>query len=195
MPLYVPQPLTEAIGIINVALGSLLNQPASALSAMMADVNPDRLAAAAPHHVYFVSLESIAAGKVFSQAELTGWRYIVLDDERPLFAAELDIDLAQGALEFSNTNQGPHVEGTLEGVRIAESLDDVREHDFELRLLEIPSLYVIALWLHGEEKDLLIPLPPTNPRLTPYDIYTSEELLAAVQNAAIKQLEVSQEDI
>jgi hypothetical protein len=193
MSLFVPEPPAKGLRIINEALGSLLSQPGSALSAM-AGINPDRLSAAAPHRTYFVQLESVAEGRILSEAELTGWRYIVLNDESPLLAAELDIDADAGVLEFSNANLGPHAEGTLQGVRIAESLDEVRERDFELRLLEIPSLYVIALWLHGAEKDLLIPLPPTNPGLTPYRIYPVEDLSTFLREAAIKQLSFGEEE-
>lgn len=194
MTLFVPEPPAEGLRIINEALGSLLSQPASLLSATTG-LNLDALSAAAPHRCYFVRLESVAGGQILSEAELTGWRYIVLSDELPLLAAELNINADEDVPEFSNTNQGPHVEGTVEGVRIAESLDEVRRQDFELRLLEIPSLYVIALWLHGEENNLLIPLPPTNPVLTSFGIFTEEELLTVLREAAIKQLNVEDEDV
>ncbi len=46
-------------------------------------------------------------------------------------------------------------------------MEEVAKDDFELRVLRIPALYVMAFWLHGEKKDILVPMPPTNSRLNP----------------------------
>jgi hypothetical protein len=194
MSLYLPEPPPEGMQLINAALGNLLGQPTST-QLTMADANPDNLVAAAPHHVYFASLESVAGGQMLAQAEMTGWRYIVLDDERPLVAVNLDINADEGNLEFSSVNQGGLIEGTLEAVRIAESLDDVSAENFELRLLEVPSLYVIALWLHGEYKDLLIPLPTSNQKLEAFGVYTEQRLLTAIRGMAVRQLRFSEENV
>src|SRR4051812_27723726 len=109
MSLYVPEQPKGGVDLINQTVSGLLSRPDSMLNAM-ADIHPDRLAAAAPHLVYFISLEGVASGQMLAQVELINWRYIVLSDERPLFAVDLVIDPTEGALEVANVNQGPQVE-------------------------------------------------------------------------------------
>ncbi len=69
----------------------------------------------------------------------------------------------------------------------AEELDEVREEDFELRLLDIPSLYVVALWLHGA-RDLIVPLPPTREGLEPYAVYEEGAVIERLGGPAVRPL-------
>ena len=57
-------------------------------------------------------------------------------------------------------------------------------NDYEVRLLSIPALYVMALWLHGEADDLLLPMPPTNEILDAKKVYTPADLLKRLKRAA-----------
>jgi hypothetical protein len=57
---------------------------------------------------------------------------------------------------------------------------------FEPRLLQIPALYVTALWLHrsGEGDDLVIPLDPTPQPLTTGEIYDGPRFAEQVADMA-----------
>jgi hypothetical protein len=153
-------------------------------------VAPQDISVSAPHRVYFVGADDVAAGKLLGAARLTGWRYIVLAREKPLFAAELSFVAEGKPLEFSHTNAGPYVVGTIKGVRVAEGLEDIRAGDFELRLLEVPSLSLNALWLHAEGRDFLLPMPPAPTELTPYHLYTEEEVLGSLRAPAAKRMQI-----
>lgn len=188
MSLRVPEPPDEGLEIISNTVGSLVSQPDTNTYAAMPNVPTDKIEVAAPHQVYYVDVNYVAEGNLLEGALLSGWRYILLNDERPL-AAELDFNSETGGLEFSHINNGPFVEATIKGVRVAEGLKAVRDGDFELRLLEIPSLSVTALWLHADERDMLMPLPPVRPGLKPYEIYTEEELLTTLRDAADRRIQ------
>ena len=90
-------------------------------------------------------------------------------------------------MTFSNFNHGPFVASTVEGVGRAEALDAVQQEDFELRVLEVPGLYTVALWLHGP-RDLLMPLPPTRGRLEPHVVYEEGEVIELLREPAASRL-------
>lgn len=185
MPLRLPTPPQQGEGIILEALASAVNQPTE-IAAMVADAGPENLTTSAPHQVYFVGLRDLAQGRLLSAAQLKGWRYMLLKDEQPLASAELTG--GGEALDFSNFNRGPFVLSTMEGVGRAERLDPVLAEDFELRLLDVPGLYVVALWLHGP-RELIIPLPPTREELQPYAVYDEETFINLLQPPAERRLQ------
>ena len=185
MPLRVPDPPAQGLSIVLDALSSAASQPTTNAAEALREAGAAGLTTAAPHQVYFVGLRDLAEGRLLAAAQLKGWRYIIFEGDRPLAAAELSGD--EGALDFSNINRGPFVESTVEGVGRAEVLEVVREEDFELRLLDIPGLYVTALWLHGP-RDLIIPLPPTRPELEPFAVYEEEALVERLSGRAEQRL-------
>jgi hypothetical protein len=190
MSLRVTSPPEEGLQMIRSAVGSLMSQPTTRTAVVTENEATDDISVAAPHPVYFVGTDEIAAGRLLEAAALVGWRYILLVGERSMLAAEVAYDRESGQLEFSHTNDGPLVAGTLEGVRVAEELKEVRDADFELRLLEVPGLSIAALWLHAEGQDLLMPIPPVRRGMKPYRVYTEEELLRLVGGAAVKRLQI-----
>ncbi len=188
MSISVPQPPEGGLEMIRKAVGELMGQPHTRTAAVTAGGAAGDLEAAAPHPVYFVRADYLAAGGLLAAAELSGWRYIILAGGRAILAAELSFGREGGGLEFSHTNDGPLVEGTVEGVRVAEGLEVVGGMEFELRLLELPGLSVAALWFHAEGKDLLMPIPPSRRGLRPFTIYTEGELLKTLRGAAAERL-------
>lgn len=195
MGLSLPKPPMKGPDIIRTALGSLIDSTDSAAADMAIGGTLDVVDFAAPHRMYFVGLEDVANGNVLSNAKLIGWRYILIRGDAPFAAAELGVDDSGGGLEFSQLNRGPFVGSTIEGVGLAENLDAVRNNNYEPRLLKIPSLYIIALWLYGQNsEDIIIPLPPTRPELKAYDSYTEEAFTTAIREAANRRLEFQEEE-
>lgn len=150
--------------------------------------------AAAPHPVYFVSLDDVALGRVLASPSLTGWRYILFDADAPRLAAELSAAEAGAPLSFSHFNEGPYVEGLVAAVAIAEGLESVRGGDYELRLLTVPSLYLDALWLSGAD-DLFIPLGPAPGALDPSRAYTEDELMDGLRELVDSRLATRDEEL
>jgi len=183
MPLRLPDPPERGEAIIREALSSAARQPTAA--ALVAEAGPQNLTTAAPHEVYFVGLRDLARGRLLAVARPRGWRYIVLKDDRPLTAAELKG--GGESVSFSNFNRGPFVASTVEGVGRAEALEVVREEDFELRVLEVPGLYFVALWLHGA-RQLIIPLPPTPEPFEPFGVYEEGAVIESLRGAAERRL-------
>jgi hypothetical protein len=194
MALNLPKPPKKGRDIVRAALSSLAADGAETTSAMLAG-GSEQLDLAAPHKVYFVGLEDVAAGRALSAARSTGWRYIVVQGDEPMAAAELnDTGPGGGGLQFSQLNRGPFVGNTVEGVTAAEKLAAVKKGDYEMRLLKIPGLFVVALWLRGKGKEnILMPLPPTRAELEAYRSYSEEEFFAALREAAYAKLQFHDE--
>ena len=142
---------------------------------------------AAPHPVYTAGLDDLAAGRLLETARHDGWRYLLLRGEDAVASATVGTLDGNGPPGFSHVTQGPFVEATLEALRRAEALDEVRGGDFELRLLDVPALYLRALWLHGP-RDLLLPLPPAPEPLEAYRPYGEDEVVAALRERAAERL-------
>jgi hypothetical protein len=121
-----------------------------------------------PHPVFYVPLDALAAGKLLDAATQTSWRYLLVQDDAAIAEAELSSGRrgAKGAgakaLEFLGLTQGPFTAATIEALAAAEQLPQVAAADYELRLLKVPAVYLVALWLHGAKDDILVPMgdPP-----------------------------------
>lgn len=178
MPLRLPPPPPDGLEIISAALVGLLSTPSPAARALSVDAGSS-LAVAAPHLVYFVGLDEVAQGRIFSAARPTSWRYILLEGDMAHAAAELAIDDSGKVEGFSHVDEGPFVESTIISVAFAEQVEANQGGDYELRLISVPSLYLVALWLHGAH-DLLVPLAPAPGGLEPERAYTEEQTFSAL---------------
>jgi hypothetical protein len=168
--------------------------PSAALEAIRGGIGasgrfPQRRAGALsltlPHQVYTAGLEELAGGQDLTQAlRLTGWRALVEEDRQVVAAAEVPASTREPT--GASINRGALVQSTVEALETAERHEPVTSEPFEPRLLQIPALYVTALWLHrsGEGDDLVIPLAPTPQPLTAGEIYEGPRFAAQVADMA-----------
>lgn len=184
MPLRVPPPPPEGLEIISATLSGLLSTPrlaARVLSERVDDRTVPNLEVAVPHRVYFVGFDDVLQGRILSATQPVGWRYLLLDGDTARAAVEIIVNEDGNVEGFSHVDEGPFVESMVAGVMFAEEFESSREGDYELRLLSIPSLYLIALWLHGAD-NLLVPLAPTPGGLNTQHAYTEEEILSSLSD-------------
>jgi len=182
MSLKTVLPPQQYLEIVSKSVGQLMAGPEVAGAALRRGAEQTEVAA--PHEVYSLGLADAADGDLW-KAKKTAWRYLVMQGNRAVAAAELS-DAAGGTPVFTHLNTGPFVHGTKQAIAQAETLKVVAEHNFVVRLLAIPALSVLALWLHGENQDLLCPMPPTDSHLTANQWYSPAEffkLLAPVAAA------------
>jgi hypothetical protein len=89
-----------------------------------------------------------------------------------------------GGEQFSHFNSGPFVASTATALEAAEGLVEIRDGSYEMRLLHVPALYTMALWLHGDGNDVLVPLAPSPDGVEPNRAYPADELLAILAEKA-----------
>ncbi|WP_369218515.1 hypothetical protein, partial [Streptomyces flavofungini] len=117
-----------------------------------------------------------------SPTRLAGWRFLIRGGERALAAA--DTMLTPDGWAFSHFFEGPYIASTERALRHAEAMP----MPCQPRLLSVPELYMLTLWLHrdctddGAEgplaaTDLLVPLAPAPPGIAAHRPHRAAELL------------------
>ena len=137
---------------------------------------------AGPHRVFSIGLGDAGAG-MLQRAEMIGSRHFVLEGDRPVAMVQISDDGSR----LSNVTFGALAGSMLHAIDVAEALPQVAGNDVELRAVEIPGIYLIALWLVGDATTILIPLDPAPWPLEgnrPYDVNEFET--AAAQAVELK---------
>jgi len=137
----------------------------------------ERLRLTHPQPVYVLGLDDLREGRDLQAAQPAGWRYLVEDGEaratRPLALAQT-IASPDGAHAFASLNYGPFVVGTAEAIRAAEQMTIA---DSDVRVLEVPALYLVALWLDHGQESTLVPIAPAPAGIEANHAYAAPELL------------------
>jgi hypothetical protein len=177
MALRVPAPPVEATDAVHNTLRTFADNGAFRLPALRNATGPLELTH--PHQVFTLGLADLAAGKGLEAARPTGWRYLVQEGGNVLASAETVTTGPGGGQIFAAFNEGPFVASTAEAIQAAQATQQVSQSAYELRLLSVPGLHVMALWLHDTkgtaDTDLLVPLEPS-----PVDTPTGQPVPAAV---------------
>jgi hypothetical protein len=162
MPLRVPAPPTEAADAVHTTFRAFADSGTFRLPALRNASGPLQLTQ--PHQVFTLGLADLAAGRGLEAAEPGRWRYLVQEGDNTLAAADTVATGPGTGYVFSTFNEGRFVTSTAEAIQAAGQNPEVSRGDFELRLLHVPGLHVMALWLHdvaGNGSDLLVPLAPS----------------------------------
>lgn len=184
MTLHSVEPEPGAIDTIRSHLVHLAARP-QFQHRLLAHADPTAVALAAPHGVYTLGLDEIATGASLEAARRVGQRFLVLDGQAAVASAELT---AEGNVE---ANEGPFVAATAAAIEAAEASPQLAETRYEPRLLRIPGIYVVALWLWREGgDDVVIPLDPAPRSLVPGRQYAPAEIMPALAQLARERLAI-----
>ncbi|MGQ4359658.1 hypothetical protein [Streptomyces sp. SAS_272] len=177
MPLHVPPAPAPALRSVLTALGSptaVHEARTPSLRTAQQDAVPDL---PLPLHV----LDAITPAGLAS-TRLVGWRFLIRCGDRAVAAAETR--LTPDGWAFSHFFEGPYIASTERALRQAESV----AQPCQARLLSVPGLYMLTLWLHGDSAsdgttghpdptDLLVPLAPAPPGIAAHRPHRVAELL------------------
>ncbi|MFE5487591.1 hypothetical protein [Streptomyces sp. NPDC056527] len=134
-----------------------------------------------PVHVLDVRDQVVPSGQA-PRTRLVGWRFLIRGTDRAVAAA--DTMLTPDGWSFSHFFEGPYVTATERALLQAETLPTT----YQPRLLSVPELYMLTLWLHGDTEadgasaspapaDLLIPLAPAPPGIASHRPHRVADLL------------------
>ncbi|MEU6477151.1 hypothetical protein ABZ858_09710 [Streptomyces sp. NPDC047017] len=177
MPLHVPPAPAPALRSVLTALGSATAVREARIPALHSAQGPATPELPLPVHV----LDRITPEGV-SATRLAGWRFQIRRGESAVAAAETR--LTPDGWVFSHFFEGPYVASTERALRQAESLPQ----PYQPRLLSLPGLYMLTLWLHGDltddgagghpaATDLLVPLAPAPPGIPAHVPHRVSDLL------------------
>ncbi|MFG3346510.1 hypothetical protein ACGF1Z_15770 [Streptomyces sp. NPDC048018] len=144
-----------------------------------------------PVHVLGLSTASGAPGAAAATEQqppgtrLAGWRFLIRNGDRAIAAG--DTMLTPDGWSFSHFFEGPYVTATERALIQAEALAT----PYQPRLLSVPELYMLTLWLHTDTEadgattepgpdDLLVPLAPAPPGIAADRPYRLADLLPVI---------------
>ncbi|MGC2999557.1 hypothetical protein ACPF8X_14620 [Streptomyces sp. G35A] len=177
MPLHVPPAPAPALRSVLTALSSPTAVREARTPSLLGAQGPVSPELPLPVHV----LDRVTAEGV-SATRLAGWRFLIRSGDRAVAAA--DTVLTPDGWTFSHFFEGPYVPSTELALRQAEAMTQ----PYQPRLLSVPGLYMLTLWLHGdptadaatghpEATDLLVPLAPAPPGIAAHRPHRVAELL------------------
>lgn len=159
MPLHLPDPPAGVPDKVKAKLHAFADDGKFSTKALRG-ARKERLDLSTPHQVFTIALDDITSGGGLDRAQPVGWRYLVEDGGQLVASAET-APAPDGTQEVSQFTEGPFVAETDKAVKAVRRLPQLAAAGFELRLLRIPALYVMALWLHAPLTDLVVPLAPS----------------------------------
>lgn len=159
MPLHMPEPPQLVPDKIRSKLNEFADGSKFSTKALRG-ARKEQLDVTTPHRVFTMGLDDVASGAGLDRAQPGGWRYLVEDGGQLIASAEAT-ERDDGGFELSQFTEGPFVAATDKAVKAVRKLPQLAAAGFELRLLRIPALYMMALWLHAAAADLLVPLAPS----------------------------------
>ncbi|HEY4359073.1 MAG TPA: hypothetical protein VGN16_25225 [Acidobacteriaceae bacterium] len=145
-----------------------------------------------PHPAYNLGAADIVSGKGLAAAVLVSWRYLLSDGETTAMAeiaqqpAGHAASATPAAPVFSMLNRGPFVSSLVDAVNSAQSNTHLTTGNYEVASLNIPALYIVALWLKSPNPGggAVVPLAPAPSYLNAGQTYTEAAFLAAITPAA-----------
>ncbi|MFF8847855.1 hypothetical protein ACF08N_34960 [Streptomyces sp. NPDC015127] len=178
MPLHVPPAPAPALRSVLAALGSptaVREAPTPALRSVQGPLSPEL---PLPVHV----LDRVVPNGSAPYTRLAGWRFLIRSGDRAVAAA--DTRLTPDGWAFSHFFEGPYLGSTERALRQAEAMGP----PFQPRLLSVPELYMLTLWLHHDTEadasagtlqptDVLVPLAPAPPGIAAHRPHQVADLL------------------
>jgi hypothetical protein len=164
-----PTPSTEATRAVRDALAAIEAVP-ELKRMFFDDVAAMDIAIAEPIPTYVVGLDAIQAGALTSAAGFLTWRYPLNTSNPTSTLATADLCYLDGQWTVTGFNSGPIVAATVTALAVALGSSEGQTPDVEPRILQVPALYTLLIWLHAPSGDSFVPivdpeklLPATGP--------------------------------
>lgn len=108
---------------------------------------------AAPHPVFDLRLAALLAGSGIKAAQMVGWRYVVLDDDRAVGTLEIVASHLSDQPRLRCIESGPAADSTARMLAMAERHPVIMRGSRVLGLLRVSSIHLQALWLRDADGD------------------------------------------
>ncbi|MGL4861144.1 MAG: hypothetical protein ACRC5A_15710 [Enterobacteriaceae bacterium] len=192
MQISYPKAPADGVKILRPALQDALQTQGFGINRSFARAVPGKISLSEPYRGYSLSLDDLAQGKGLSAATAGDWHYLVFSDGVTI--ADAQLTEVSGQLQFSALNHGGMATATVNALTIAENSAQLQGKNFELRLLLVSALHVAAIWLHGNDEEVLLPIVPTPTALLAPQLYDEATLLALLIPAAQQAKQVFDTD-
>lgn len=198
MELLTPSPPDGSVSALRDALAALAERGQFSARGLR-KARADQLTATAPHQVFNLDLGDATRGSVAGYARPTGWRYLLEVDEEIVASAETRSGAADNHT-FSQVNDGPFVRGTVRAFEVAEEVAGEQPSEMELRLLHVPAIYLMAVWLQPARTEdaggsIFIPIAPTPRAMEANRPYGEDEFAGRLREFAAAVPDLASDDL
>jgi hypothetical protein len=109
-----------------------------------------------PLPLYTVDLSAIQDEGFIAHARQVGWRYMIFGQGSNLVAlADIDDTGQAGKSQFKRLTRGPIAQKLLDAIGVAENTFAASPSAYEIRVLEILELYVVAVWIANSSNSFI----------------------------------------
>ncbi len=140
--------------------------------------------------IYAMRLADLANDFNLDKAVSVGWQQLSQSSDGPYAIDVYDVD---GAFRDATITSGPQVGDTLQ--RISDTRSRLRaDHTLrESRLLRMPSIHVVVLWLKSADdaSDIIVPLHPARNPLEPGKLYGVGEIKPILEALGKAQIQAN----
>jgi len=173
-------PVSPPADIVDLAVRHVQTLALAPGPHLLSDAPHEELELAAPHRVYVLPFDAVR-DKQLSRAVFAGWRFLIVAGDNVIASAEVLDDAEHSVV----VNAGPFAAATAAAIGRLENLPEVQAGDVELRILKINALYLVAVWLVGDEQ-MIIPLEPAPPFVQAGRAYNEHSFFEALSQPAVK---------
>ncbi len=133
-----------------------------------------------PVPILHLGLDTVLSGGDLESAEHVGWRLVVRLGSEPVALA--DVEVVGGSAQVRQLNYGPYVSSVA---RAGErSRRTVERRGGEVRLLQVPALYVLAVWHDTDDEGTVVVLDPAPTGFEPGEEYPADEFVQRLRESA-----------
>jgi hypothetical protein len=184
MPLKLPDAPDAALTLVRANAPLLLR-------AMGFDIRPGHsFNVARPYPLYTFAIEAVLGDSPLQSAWLAAWEYLVVNGQSIAGLAEVAATDAERnpQLAFATLHPASYAENITARIVFAQQLPEVASpQSWELRILRVPSLTALAVWLRHDNGHIVLPIE-TIPEGVPVEettwkgnnVITSEVQLASL---------------
>lgn len=140
------------------------------------------IALSTPLPTFSVGLSDLSKGLI-AAAQPTSWRYLLSTTKPTQPLGTSDLILADDKWQIGGFNSGAVATCTAENVAYAQTTAEWRAGGVELRLLQVPALYTVLVWLHGKSDSFLVIAQP-EPLLKTRALLDETTVMSALQELA-----------
>lgn len=102
-----------------------------------------------PLPVYTLTLGATLLPNALAAATFVGWRYLIDDNGTPAIAEIRPTN--DGFPKFSRLSHGQVATGLKIAAEAATAAYGFAKDNYDARILEVPALHSVSLWLHGDQ--------------------------------------------
>jgi hypothetical protein len=196
MAVSVATPPAQSLQVLTATIQNWMTHPTSAPDPENTGISfagPDGINVHLPHPVYNLSLTDLALGRSLASASPVAWRYVLSDGDSAAIAEVAQVPQPSGPQvpTFSMINRGPFAASLIQTVDLVARSSTVQTSNFEVAVVHIPALYIMALWLQARVpgSGSIIPLAPAPSPLNPGQSYTEHAFIQALSPLAQRSLQ------